>query len=79
MAISASETEGLKKRVREVVDLISASGFQPPSSSEPAFYVWDEVRTALGKSYKECNDEDIPRAFEALKLLKERIENEAGR
>ena len=76
MAISESMTIELKKHVREVSDAITAGAFNDAEGQNPDFYVWNIVRTALGKSYSECSDEDIPRALLELEYLLERVKSE---
>jgi hypothetical protein len=78
MAISDEMTLGLKGMVRRISDEISSSGFLDKDMN-PDFYVWNIVRSALGKSYSECTDADIPRAHEALQSLAERVKSETGR
>ena len=76
MAISDLMTTELKRHVRETSSAISETGFKDAEGQNPDFYVWDVVRTALGKSYDECCNDDIPHAFVALEYLLERVKSE---
>lgn len=74
MAISECATRRLKERVREISDELTASGLI--YNKQPEFLVWDIVRDALGKSYADCEDVDIPRALDALEFFLERLKSE---
>ena len=76
MPISKEKTRELKECVREVSLALSRIEHFTESGVDPTITTWDVVRNALGKSYSECDDADIPKALEALNLFIERVKNE---
>lgn len=66
MAFSEVSARELKERVREAARLMAQKGENP--AQDYMTQIWSDVREALGRPYDECVDEDLPIAFEVLKL-----------
>lgn len=68
MALSQDNLEKVRKAVGEAGDRLKDKMLPLPEIPNRNSYahLWREIKHSFGKSYKECEDDDVPRMLEIV-------------